>query len=212
MGVVVSERRVGRLMREAGLKAAGTMKFKATTNSRHSRPVAPNLLERAFHVPTLNTVWASDITYVPTSQGWLYLCVVLDLASRRIVGWSMRDTMHAEIVTSALKAAFQQRNPGPGLIFHSDRGVQYASHDVVRFLQSRQVKQSMSKRGDCYDNAITETVFASLKKELVYRCKFADRETARSEIFEYLEVFYNRDRDHSALGYLTPEEFERKAA
>lgn len=199
-------------MREAGLRAAGTLKFRATTNSKHSRPVAPNLLERAFAVKQLNTVWTSDITYIPTGQGWLYLCVILDLASRRIVGWSMRNTMHAEMVTSALAAAFHARNPAPGLIFHSDRGVQYASREVVTLLQRREVRQSMSRKGDCYDNAVTETVFATLKKELVYRCKFADRETARSEIFEYLEVFYNRNRDHSALGYLTPEKFERKAA
>ncbi|MFN7834794.1 MAG: IS3 family transposase [Burkholderiaceae bacterium] len=212
MGIVISEKRVGRLMREAGLRAVGSFKFRATTNSKHSRPVAPNLLAREFSVASLNTAWVSDITYVPTSQGWLYLCVILDLASRRIVGWSMRDTMHAEMVTTALREALDARKPAPGLIFHSDRGVQYASTEVVRLLQSREVRQSMSRKGDCWDNAVSESSFATIKKELVYRCKFADRETARQALFEYLEVFYNRDRDHSALGYLTPEEFERKAA
>ncbi len=212
MKIVISEKRVGRLMREAGLRAVGTLKFRATTNSKHSRPVAPNLLAREFQTSSLNTAWVSDITYVPTSQGWLYLCVILDLASRRIVGWSMRESMHAEMVTTALRGALDTRKPLPGLIFHSDRGVQYASAEVVRVLQSRAVRQSMSRKGDCWDNAVSESVFATIKKELVYRCKFADRETARGAIFEYVEVFYNRERDHSALGYLTPEEFERKAA
>jgi transposase InsO family protein len=212
MKIVISEKRVGRLMREAGLRAVGTLKFRATTNSKHSRPVAPNLLAREFQTSSLNTAWVSDITYVPTSQGWLYLCVILDLASRRIVGWSMRESMHAEMVTTALRGALDTRMPLPGLIFHSDRGVQYVSAEVVRVLQSREVRQSMSRKGDCWDNAVSESVFATIKKELVYRCKFADREKARREIFEYLEVFYNRDRDHSTLGYLTPEEFERKAA
>jgi putative transposase len=211
-GIVVSEGRVGRLMREAGLRAAGALKFRATTNSKHSRPVAPNLLERAFQVKDLNTVWTSDITYVQTSQGWLYLCVILDLASRKVVGWTMRDTMHAEMVTTALRDALGTRKPASGLIFHSDRGVQYASAEVVRVLQAYKVRQSMSKKGDCWDNAVTETFFATLKKELVYRCKFADREKARIAIFEYVEAFYNRNREHSGLGYLTPEEFERKAA
>ena len=212
MGIVISEKRVGRLMREAGLRAVGTLKFRATTNSKHSRPIAPNLLAREFQTSSLNIAWVSDITYVPTSQGWLYLCVILDLASRRIVGWSMRETMHAEMVTTAIREALVSRKPAPGLIFHSDRGVQYASAEVVRVLQSHEVRQSMSRKGDCWDNAVSESVFATIKKELVYRCKFADRETARRAIFEYVEVFYNRDRDHSALGYLTPEEFERKAA
>ncbi len=212
MGIVISERRVGRLMREAGLRAVGTFKFRATTNSKHSRPVAPNLLARNFTTASLNEAWVSDITYIPTSQGWLYLCVILDLASRRIVGWSMRETMHAEMVTSALSSAFKVRKPRSGLIFHSDRGVQYASREVVSLLAAYKAKQSMSRKGDCWDNAVSESVFATIKKELVYRCKFADREAARREIFEYMEVFYNRDRDHSALGYLTPDEFERKAA
>lgn len=130
----------------------------------------------------------------------------------RTVGWSMRDTMHAEMVTTAPPGALDARRPAPGLIFHSDRGVQYASTEVVRLLQSREVRQSMSRKGDCWDNAVSKSSFATIKKELVYRCKFANRETARQAIFEYLEVFYNRDRDHSALRYLTPEEFERKAA
>ncbi len=212
LGIVVSERRVGKLMREAGLRAVGTMKFRATTNSKHSRPVAPNLLERNFIMAPLNKAWLSDITYVPTNQGWLYLCVIVDLSSRKIIGWSMRDTMHAEMVTTALRAAFKARRPEPGLIFHSDRGVQYASKEVVNLLVSQQARQSMSRKGDCWDNAVSESVFATLKKELVYRCKFKDREEARLAIFEYIEVFYNRDRDHSALGYLTPEEFERKVA
>jgi transposase InsO family protein len=199
-------------MREAGLRAVGAFKFRATTNSKHARPIAPNLLAREFQRSGLNSAWVSDITYVPTSQGWLYLCVIIDLASRRIVGWSMRDTMHAEMVATALREALDARKPAPGLIFHSDRGVQYASAEVVRILQSRQARQSMSRKGDCWDNAVSESAFATIKKELVYRCKFADREKARREIFEYVEVFYNRERDHSTLGYLTPEEFERKAA
>jgi len=209
-GIVVSEGRVGRLMREAGLRAAGALNFRATTNSKHSRPVAPNLLERAFQVKDLNTAWTSDITSVATNEGWLYLCVVIDLASRRVVGWTMRNTMHAEMVTTALRDALKARKPAPGLIFHSDRGVQYACAEVVRVLQSSKARQSMSRKGDCWDNAVTETFFASLKKELVYRCRFADGEKARSAIFEYVETFYNRSREHSGLSYLTPEEFERK--
>lgn len=208
-GITMSARRVGKLMKQDGLKAAGAKRYRVTTNSKHKRPVAGNLLQDKPAILKQDSVWTSDITYIPTSEGWLYLCVVLDAFSRRIVGWSMQTSLHADIVTRALEGAYQARKPLPGLIFHSDRGSQYASDAVRKKLMGRDSRQSMSGKGNCYDNAITETFFSSLKKELVYRCRFKTREEAKQAIFEYIEVFYNRERIHSSLGFKSPEEFER---
>jgi transposase InsO family protein len=195
-------------MRESGLRAKTARKYKATTDSNHALPVAPNLLERRFNVPAPNTAWVSDITYLWTRQGWLYLAVIVDLYSRKVVGWSLRERMTADLVCEALDAAVRARHPPPGLVFHSDRGSQYASKVFRRRLFRYRMKQSMSRKGNCWDNAVAESFFATLKKELVRNHVFATREAARSDVFEYIEVFYNRRRAHSLLGYETPTSYE----
>jgi putative transposase len=207
-GVFVSRKRVARLMRDAGLRAKGARKYKATTDSKHALPVAPNLLERRFEVDQPNTAWVSDITYLWTRQGWMYLAVIIDLYSRKVVGWSLRERMTAELVCEALDAAVRQRCPPPGLIFHSDRGCQYASRVFRRRLWRYRMRQSMSRKGNCWDNAVAESFFATLKKELVRDRPFETRAAARADVFEYVEVFYNRQRAHSLLGYETPTSFE----
>jgi len=207
-GVNVSRKRVARLMREAGVRAKGARKYKATTDSKHSLPVAPNLLEQQFTVEARNEVWVSDITYIWTRQGWLYLAVIIDLFSRRVVGWSLGDRMTADLVCSALDRAVAERQPCPGLIFHSDRGSQYASRPFRRRLWRYRMVPSMSRQGNCWDNAVAESFFATLKKELVRDDTFDSREAARSAVFEYIEVFYNRQRAHSLLNYATPTSFE----
>jgi putative transposase len=207
-GTHVSRKRVARLMREAGLKAKGRRKYKPTTDSNHALPVAPNLLQRDFHADRPDTVWVSDITYIWTRQGWMYLAVILDLCSRKVVGWSLAERMTAALVCNALDAAARLRRPRRGLTFHSDRGSQYASHAFRRRLWRHQMSQSMSRKGDCWDNAVAESFFATLKKELVRDAVFDTRSQARSEIFEYIEIFYNRQRAHSLLGYATPHAFE----
>jgi putative transposase len=207
-GCSVSRKRVARLMRDAGLKAKGRRKYKATTDSNHSLPVAPNLLQRDFHAERPDTEWVSDITYIWTRQGWMYLAVILDLCSRKVVGWSLAERMTAALVCNALDAAVRLRHPKPGLIFHSDRGSQYASHAFRRRLWRHQMRQSMSRKGDCWDNAVAESFFATFKKELVRDAVFDTRSQVRGEVFEYIEVFYNRQRAHSLLGYATPNAFE----
>jgi putative transposase len=207
-GLAVSRKRVARLMREAGLKAKGKRKYKPTTDSNHSLPVAPNLLHRDFHTERPDAVWVSDITYIWTRQGWMYLAVILDLYARKVVGWSLADRMTASLVCDALDSAVRLRRPPPGLVFHSDRGSQYASHVFRRRLARHRMRQSMSRRGNCWDNAVAESFFATLKKELVRNRAFDTRAQARSEIFEYIEVFYNRQRAHSLLSYATPDSFE----
>ena len=207
-GLSISRKRVARLMREAGLKAKGRRKYKPTTDSNHSLPVAPNLLQRAFHAPRPDDAWVSDITYVWTREGWMYLAVIVDLCSRKVVGWSLAERMTAALVCNALDAAVRLRRPKPGLTFHSDRGSQYASHAFRRRLWRRQMRQSMSRKGNCWDNAVAESFFATFKKELVRDRDFPTRAHARSETFEYIEVFYNRHRAHSLLGYATPNAFE----
>jgi transposase InsO family protein len=207
-GFRVSRKRVARLMRENGLRAKSRRKFKATTDSNHALPVAPNLLEQRFDVDRPNAVWVSDITYLRTRQGWMYLAVIIDLFSRKVVGWSLRERMTAELVCEALDAAVQQRRPPPGLIFHSDRGCQYASRAFRRRLWRYRMRQSMSRKGNCWDNAVAESFFATLKKELVRDHAFETRAAARSEVFEYIEIFYNRRRAHSLLNYETPTSFE----
>jgi transposase InsO family protein len=184
-------------------------KYKATTNSKHTLPVAPNLLSRQFTVSRPNRVWVADITYIWTAEGWLYLAVVLDLYSRLIVGWAMGERVDGNLTVSALRQALANRQPSPGLIHHSDRGRQYASGDYQKLLREHGAICSMSRKGDCWDNAPCESFFGTLKQELVYQERFATREEAKAKIFEYIEVFYNRQRRHSAAGSHSPAEFER---
>lgn len=202
-----SRRRVAGLMREMGLQARrGRRRPPRTTDSRHDLPVAPNLLDRHFVVERPDTVWLADISYLPTDEGWLYLAVIEDLATREIVGWSMADHLRAELCLDALVMALQRRRPSRGLTHHSDRGVQYAAEPYRRVLERHAIRQSMSRRGNCLDNAPMESFFASLKKEHVHHTRFHTRAEARAAVFEYVEVFYNRQRLHSALGYRTPAE------
>jgi len=209
-GIACSRGRVARLMREAGIRAKQKRKFVLTTASNHDLPVAENLLNRQFDVATLNTVWTADITYVPTEEGWLYLGVVMDLCSKGIAGWSMDERMKSDLVASALRMAYERRNPGAGLLHHSDRGSQYASQDYQELLKAYGMQGSMSRKGDCWDNAPMESFFHTLKTELTHHEKYRSREEARRDIFEYIEVFYNRQRLHSSLGYKSPAEFEQE--
>jgi transposase InsO family protein len=205
------EARVARLMRAAGIQAKRRRRFRVTTDSRHGDPVAPNRLQRRFAVPAIggvNRVWASDLTYVPTQEGWLYLAVVLDLASRRVIGWAMRHTLERGLTLDALRMALAQRRPTPGMLHHSDRGSQYACGDYQALLGAHQMECSMSRKGDCWDNAVVESFFASFKTELVEEAHWATRELARTAIFEYIEVWYNRNRRHSSLGYRSPVQYE----
>jgi putative transposase len=200
---------VARWMKEQHLRAKTQRKFRLkTTDSAHDQPIAPNHLARQFQQPLANRVWVSDISYVPTQEGWLFVAVMLDLFSRRVIGWSMGEGLASTLVTDALKMAFQRRSPEAGLMIHSDRGVQYACGAYRKLLERHEVIGSMSRRGNCYDNAVMESFYKTLKSELVYHEKYQTREEARQSIFEYIEVFYNRQRRHSALGYLSPEAFE----
>jgi putative transposase len=202
-----SRRRVARLMREMGLQARrGRRRPPRTTDSRHDLPVAPNLLDRHFAAERPDTVWLADISYLPTNEGFLYLAAIEDLATREIVGWSMADHLRADLCTDALVMALQRRRPEPGLIHHSDRGVQYAAEPYRRVLERHGIKQSMSRRGNCLDNAPMESFFASLKTEHVHHVRFRTRAEAKAAVFDYVEVFYNRQRLHSALGHRTPAE------
>lgn len=206
-----SENRVAKLMREAEIVAIQKRKFRATTNSRHEYPVWPNVLERNFVVRKPNAVWVSDITYIWTLEGWLYLAAVLDLFARRVVGLAMDKTIADTLTTQAMRQAMLRRSPGKGLICHSDRGSQYAGHDFKAILSQGEFIGSMSRKGDCWDNAVAESFFHTLKVELVHRHRFRTREEARRKIFEYVEMYYNRKRAHSTLGYLSPFEYERRA-
>lgn len=209
-GVSCSKARVERLMRENGLTPPRKKKYRVTTNSNHQNPIAPNLLNREFSASAPNQRWVSDLTYVWTREGWLYLAVVLDLFSRRIVGWAMDSRMKTESLTlRALDMALFGRKPDRGLMHHSDRGSQYTDRLYRNALEDRGIVCSMSRRGNCWDNAVIESFFATLKLDLIYRCTFRTRAEAHSAIFEYMEVFYNRQRHHSFLGGLTPAEFEQ---
>lgn len=205
----VSRRRIGRLMQEEELQVQTKPKFKATTNSNHDKPIAPNLLEREFIVATPNTAYVGDITYIRTREGWLYLAAVIDLFSRAVVGWSMGSRMTADLVNDAMLMAIWKRKPNRGFILLSDRGSQYASDIYRKTLKTYGAKASMSKKGDCWDNAVAESFFHTLKIELVHHCDFETREEARAAIFEYIEVFYNRQRLHSSNGYEAPLIFEK---
>lgn len=200
--------KVARLMKAMNLVPRAKKKFKVTTNSNHDYPVSSNKLKRNFTATAPDKKWVSDITYVHTQEGWLYLCVIIDLFSRAVVGWSVSNRMKKELVLSALKQAYKERKPGDGLIFHSDRGSQYCAKKVRKFLDKNNIVQSMSRKGDCWDNAVSESFFHTIKVEELYGTKIATRKLASLMIFDYIETFYNNNRQHSYLGYLTPKEFE----
>jgi transposase InsO family protein len=202
---------VAKLMRKAGLRSKRRRRFVVrTTDSRHPHPIAPNRLNRQFQQSELNQAWAADITYIPTAEGWLYLAVVIDLCSRKIVGWSTSDSLAANLTCQALRQALVERKPSGPLVHHSDRGVQYACDDYQRLLAGRSLVVSMSRQGNCYDNAVIESFFGTLKTELVHHERYPSREAARQSLFEYIEVFYNRRRRHSALDYRSPHQYEQE--
>ena len=211
-GQQVGEHRVARLMRRAGLRAKTLKKWRATTQSNHRLPVAENTLNRQFTVEHPNRVWAGDLTYVWTAEGWLYLAVLLDLYSRRVVGWAMGPRLTVDLAERALTMALAHRAPTAGLLHHSDRGCQYAAASYQRVLDGYGFIPSMSRTGNCWDNACVESFFGTLKRELVYHRRYATRDEATQDIFEYIEVFYNRTRRHSTLGYHSPAEYEARAA
>ena len=208
----IGEHRVARLMRVEGIRAKTVKKWRATTQSQHRLPVAANTLDRAFTVEAPNQVWAGDLTYVWTLEGWLYLAVLLDLYSRRVVGWAMSQRLTVELAEQALTMALANRAPTAGLLHHSDRGSQYAATSYQRILATYGLRPSMSRTGNCWDNACVESFFGTLKRELVYHRRDVTREEARQDIFEYIEVFYNRQRQHSTLGDHSPAEYEARAA
>ncbi len=207
-GIICSRNRVARLMRISKIRAKTKRRFKVTTDSKHKLPIAPNLLARDFTATAPDTVWVADITYVWTQEGWLYLAAVLDLYSRSIVGWSMGSRIDARLAVGALSQAVKRRRPGKGLVFHSDRGVQYASTQMRSELDKNGFIQSMSRKGDCWDNAVMESFFHTMKTEHTYFERYKTRAEAKSKLFDYIEVFYNRQRKHSTLGYKSPLAFE----
>ena len=211
-GKVVSRRRIARLMKEEGLVCKTKRKFKATTDSKHNKPVADNLLKRDFQQQHPDQAYVGDITYVRTREGWLYLSVFIDLCSRAVVGWSMNNRMTATLVADSLQMAMWKRRPAAGLLVHSDRGSQYASDRYQELLSENQFVCSMSRKGNCWDNAVAESFFHTLKTELIHHEDFETREEAHQAIFEYIEVFYNRQRKHSTNGYLSPFKYEEKLA
>jgi transposase InsO family protein len=211
-GYSVGRRRVARLMREAGLAGRPKRRFKVTTQRDVRHPVARNLLKQDFSAQRPNQVWASDITYVSTLQGWLYLAVVMDLYSRKIVGWSMDERMSRHLAIDALTMALADRQPAKALIHHSDRGAQYTSDDYRELLEQHGIQCSMSSRASCYDNAVVESFFGLMKRERAYRVRYKTRDQARADLFHYIEVFYNRKRRHGYLGNISPDDFERESA
>lgn len=204
--------RVERLMRAAGIRSKVRQKFRKTTDSDHLLPLASDLLGQDFRATGPNRVWVSDITYLATDEGWLYLASTLDLYSRRVVGWAMSESLSTAIVVDALEMAIARRSPPAGLVHHSDRGTQYAAQAFRGLLERNGIRCSMSRRGNCYDNALKESFFHTLKTELCDHEHYRTREQARASVFEFIEVFYNRSRLHSSLGYLSPEEFEQRVA
>ena len=210
LGVKVSRSRVARLMKKAKIRSIVKRKFRVTTDSEHTYPVVANKLNRQFKVEKIATAWVSDITYIKTTQGWLYLTIILDLADRKIIGWSLSSTMKAiDTVIPAWKMAQKNRNITAELIFHSDRGIQYACNEFKSLLDKNPlVIRSMSRKGNCWDNAVAESFFKTLKAECVYQNKFINKQQAAIVVFEYIETWYNRKRQHSALGYMSPKEFE----
>jgi putative transposase len=204
--------RVARVMRHNRIQGRHKRRAPRTTDSKHAHPVAPNLLDRQFIAAAPNKAWLADITYIPTAEGWLYLAVVLDMYSRRVVGWAMSDTMPQELTVAALRMAISNRRPGPGLLHHSDRGSQYAAHAYRQVLDNNGMLCSMSRKGDCWDNAPMESFFGSMKTELGDDTVFDTRDEAKAAIFSFIEVFYNRRRLHSAIGYRSPADMEQIAA
>lgn len=212
MGEKVSKNTVAKLMKENDIRAKTKKKFKATTNSKHNLQVSPNLLDRNFSPKTINIAWCGDITYIHTEEGWLYLATVIDLCSRRIVGWSMSERINKSIVVDALSMAIGRRSLKDDIIFHSDQGSQYCSKDFRVLLKANGFKQSMSRKGNCWDNAVAESFFSSLKKDLVFDERFKTRNEARRKIFKYIEYFYNQKRIHSTLDFKSPIEYELNVA
>ena len=209
-GTLCNRKTVAKLMKQAGIRASTVKKFRVTTtDSDHKLPVADNIVNRDFAPVGKNLTWVADITYIPTDQGWLYMAAVEDLYSRKIVGWSMSERIDSRLVTDALQMAINRELPGKELIAHSDRGVQYASEHYQRVLKQHGIACSMSRKGNCWDNAPMESFFATLKKELVHQCHYETREAAKQSLFEYIETFYNSIRRHSTLGYLSPIMFEQ---
>lgn len=209
-GMACGRKRAKTLMRLAGISVKQRKRFRVTTDSKHKLPVAPNRLERQFEVSEPNRIWVSDITYVWTTQGWLYLAVVIDLYSRQIVGWSMSNFITRKLVMDALLMARWRRRPGTGLIFHSDRGSQYCSEDFQNLLKNSKMLSSMSRKGNCWDNAVAESFFSTIKKDRIFFRHYRSREEAKRDIVDYIEMFYNSKRRHSTIGYLSPREFEKR--
>jgi putative transposase len=210
-GLRVGKKRVERLMKERGLAAQERRRFRRTTDSSHSYPIAPNLLARNFKTTGPNQAWVGDITYLWTREGWLYLAVLLDLFSRRVVGWSLRPNLEQDLALNALNQAMAQRKPPSGMIVHHDRGVQYASRAYRERLEAMQLRASMSRKGDCWDNAVAESFFATLKRELVHKVRWNTQVQAARQVEDYIENFYNLRRRHSTLDYRSPVEFELRA-
>ena len=210
-GLVLSRRRIAKVMKRLSLNTRARRKFRvSTTNSNHNYQIAPNRLDQYFITTRPDEVYVGDITYIPTKQGWLYLATVIDLYSRKVVGWSMDERMTSTLVNDALSMAIQSRRPMPGLISHTDRGSQYASDSHKELLKEHGILQSMSRKGNCYDNAVAESFFHSLKTELTHHIKFETRSQANQAIFDYIEVFYNRKRLHSTNNYMSPVDFENQ--
>jgi transposase InsO family protein len=208
-GINCNKKRIARLMNKNGIAARMFRKYRNTTNSNHLHERCENILSREFSRQRRNEVWTSDITYIRTDEGWLYLAAVIDIYSRKVIGWQLDKNLNSDLVERALENALMDRQVGSGIIFHSDQGIQYASESFRKLLKANGFIQSMSRRGNCYDNAITETFFHTLKTELTNRTKYRTREEARRSIFEYIEIFYNRQRLHSAIGYRSPVEYEK---
>ena len=209
-GLFVSRKRISNIMKNLNLKVKMKRRYKNTTDSNHNLPIAPNILDRDFYASNKDEKYVGDITYISTGEGWLYLATVIDLYSRKVVGWSMDDTMKVSLVNNALNMALRHRTPKKGLIWHTDRGSQYASYSHKDLLEKYNITQSMSRKGNCWDNAVAESFFKSLKNELVYQTLFYTKKQAKQEIFKYIELFYNRVRSHSYLNGLSPVEFEEK--
>lgn len=208
-GTKCSKNRVARIMKKYDIKAKTKRKFKVTTHSKHKKPLSKDLVKRDFTASAKNELWTSDISYIWTREGWLYLAVILDVYCRKIVGWALESTLSSKLVSKALLKAINTRQPEAGLIFHSDQGIQYASDHVRSILKFHGIQQSMGSKGDCYDNAITESFFHTFKTEFVYFEDFETRKSCQLKTFDYIEVFFNRERLHSALGYFSPEDFEQ---
>jgi putative transposase len=209
-GVACGKHRVARLRKRDGIEAQRRRRFRLTVENHHTTPPAPNLVQRQFSVVRPNRIWVGDMTFIRTRTGFLYLAVLLDLYARNVVGWSMHDRPNLEVTMRALNMALERRRPAPGLVHHTDQAPLYAAYDYRERMRVHGLVPSMSRRGDCYDNAVAESFFSNLKNELVHHCDFVSREAARAAIFDYIEVFYNRQRRHQALGYLSPVQFEQQ--